>query len=129
MKRRKFIQIAAAGTLAAALPAVTWASDGETALRALATPRIRDLLGDKQALSIGEAYCATCRSESTAGELSRVLLSDTGLSLSSPTNKIRGRLERQVQQDFQRGNTIRVQGWILSRTEARQAALYSILSS
>jgi hypothetical protein len=36
------------------------------------------------------------------------------------------RLDQQVQDDFARGRTVNVNGWILSVTEARQCALYSM---
>ncbi len=37
-------------------------------------------------------------------------------------------LDEIIGQDFAKGNTVQIQGWILSRTEARQYALFSLLA-
>ena len=39
------------------------------------------------------------------------------------------RIKRRIEHDFATGNTLLLKGWMLSRTEARQAALYSMLHS
>jgi hypothetical protein len=44
------------------------------------------------------------------------LLSDT------PINQ----LEQQITVDYQSGNTVLLNGWLLSKTEARQCALFSL---
>lgn len=41
----------------------------------------------------------------------------------------RGSLTSVVRDDFARGRTIVIQGWVLSVTEARQCALFSLLPS
>jgi len=37
-------------------------------------------------------------------------------------------LEESIKNDFETGNTVIVDGWILSRTEARQCALLSTIN-
>ena len=38
-------------------------------------------------------------------------------------------LETRIAEEYRQGTTIEVAGWLLSRTEARQCALYSLLKS
>jgi hypothetical protein len=38
-------------------------------------------------------------------------------------------LDSRVEQDFKTGKTVTAGGWVLSVTEARQCALYSILNA
>jgi hypothetical protein len=39
------------------------------------------------------------------------------------------RVDRRVQADFDQGRTVMLRGWILSQTEARQCALFSLLQT
>jgi hypothetical protein len=43
------------------------------------------------------------------------------------TKKIREWLQLQQRQDFEQGHTVKVQGWILSATEARLCALAALV--
>ena len=49
--------------------------------------------------------------------------------LSSLAQVAEDRLDQRVREDFEGGRTVRLDGWILSNTEARQTALYYILNS
>ena len=40
-------------------------------------------------------------------------------------NKLEALLNQKIQQDFEAGRTVVVNGWVLSQTEARQCALFS----
>ena len=37
-------------------------------------------------------------------------------------------MQKRIQDDFQNGNIMRIEGWILSETEAKQCALFSMIS-
>jgi len=39
---------------------------------------------------------------------------------------VASQLAKKIQQDFQQDKTVVVDGWVLSRTEARQCALFSL---
>ncbi len=134
MDRRAFLStIAALGAGGLALPASPAAAHAvppatpplpPTASTALATPRLLSLLGDDSLVSrIGHRYRAMVTSEDDAGRLTRALVPDSRCSVDEPAAWIDG----QVRQDFTAGRTVTVEGWILSLTEARQCALYSLL--
>jgi len=50
--------------------------------------------------------------------------------LSTDTNEDSSAIEalkKEIKNDFEKGNTVMIDGWILSVTEARQCALFSII--
>jgi hypothetical protein len=73
----------------------------------------------------GLAYRKMTKTEDDKIVLTRLL------SKSNLTDKeaIRTALDNQVKQDFKTDKVITVSGWVLSLTEARQCALFSILNS
>lgn len=126
MHRRRFVQVAAAGALALGLPDA--GPEAPARLHALAHPGLLALFGDRRkVLEIGVAHRTAFPSERTPATLSATLLAGAGAAAHLPDTLLHERLERQVRRDFERGHTVRLNGWILSRTEARQCALYSLL--
>ncbi len=90
----------------------------------VAAPHLLGVLGSVEAVcDIGRCYRALVPDEDDAGVLTRALAP-------SPTDATADDVERwmagRVRQDFAEGHTVTVQGWILSVTEARQCALYSL---
>jgi hypothetical protein len=51
---------------------------------------------------------------------------DQRIDESTDSNLVNSVLEKKVRQDFQENKTVVVDGWILSVTEARQCALFSL---
>jgi hypothetical protein len=51
---------------------------------------------------------------------------DHRIDESTDSNLVNSVLEKKVRQDFQENKTVVVDGWILSVTEARQCALFSL---
>jgi hypothetical protein len=110
MNRRKFVLLGIAG---AAVTSVPFA--GCTRTDAAATPQfLRSLLTDAQLREIGEAYRKRFPSESTA----KILRSLVEPSLPS--------INEVIAAEFRQGRIVVINGWILSETEGRQAALYSL---
>ena len=129
MKRRQFIQIAAMGVAAAALPTAASSKAGPPTFHALASPRLLELLGSSDAVrGIGLAYRERYPSERSVDALARRILPGSLFSSHRSRTEIRRRLDEQIRDDFDRGRTVRLNGWMLSRTEGREAALYSLLS-
>jgi hypothetical protein len=64
-------------------------------------------------------------------ENNQTILNQLLLGNNTPSDKklLQKQLDAQVDQDFKTGKTVTAKGWILSVTEARQCALYSILSA
>ena len=122
MNRRTFIEFAAGGAAALTVPGTTNASEAMQA--ALARPRLLDLLHDKQTMcELGRMYLAAVPAESNAPALANAILAEP---LPGTPTALRAQVNDRVQRDFDEGRIVTVGGWILSVTEARQCALYSL---
>jgi hypothetical protein len=88
---------------------------------ALADLELVASLGPDEVLEIGRAYRAIVPAEDDRAALERALRRERRAV--RPTN------EDPVRADFAAGRVIAVRGWLLSRTEARRCALFSLPSA
>lgn len=109
MKRRKFIVLTTAGAIASTLPFCHFSKNPTTLSQPLFLSTITDI---KTLNQIGNAYRKQTTAEADESTLTK-LLSTTAIS------------DAHIQQDFASGQTLTINGWILSITEARQCALLS----
>lgn len=118
MDRRRFIEVTAAG-MVAAITSGACRDNSEDVAR----PGLLEMLGAERTREIGTLYRAAVPQESTAAALRSAISSSRpiGFALS-----FRRPIERQVHDDFEDGRTVLVGGWVLSLTEARQCAVYSL---
>jgi hypothetical protein len=121
MDRRRFIEVTAAGMVAAI---TSWECAGSPEdVRELAQPALLEMLGAERTREIGTHYRAAVPQESTIPALRSAISS----SRRSGFARIFSRsIDAQVHDDFEAGRTVLVSGWVLSQTEARQCALYSL---
>jgi hypothetical protein len=123
MERRRFLGLIGGGAVAAL---VTGCNGGSAVdARALAHPDLLDALGAERVRALGARY-----RELTPAEHDAAALEDT-IRRSMPFSaRLFGGGEsgvtRLVRDDFADGRTVVVDGWILSATEARQCALFSL---
>lgn len=100
--------------------------------KALAEPKFLSLLCDKSTIRmLGRAYLQLKPDETK----DNILLNDL---LAEETHKVflnqedvamvESHIEDRIVQDFGTDNIVMVQGWVLSVTEARQCALFSIVN-
>jgi hypothetical protein len=78
---------------------------------------------------IGASYREKFNKENHEEQLINILLTDstnTVVPVTSEEAVINSLLEQKIQKDFETGNTVIIKGWILSVTEARQCALFSL---
>jgi hypothetical protein len=89
-------------------------------------PALLEILGPDRVRELGIRYRATTPGESSDSAL-RVKVSGrrSGLRLPFIGQHSIGAM---IRDDFAAGRTVLVDGWVLSVTEARQAALYSLRS-
>ncbi len=127
MERRRFLQITTVGTVALGLPAAGWWSGHPSTLHHLAHPGLLSLLDERRVREIGARYREVVPREDDLATLTSALQKDDGRPVPLTTSNARRSLDRRVRDDFTRGLTIRLDGWILSLTEARQCALFSLL--
>jgi len=130
MKRRQFFQIAAAGTLALSLPLPSGLNRHRFGWPPLAQPGLLTILGDERRVrEIGLTYRQVFPQEDDQETLASILLSDCGVSEPLANATLQSRLDQRIRMDFTNGCTVQLNGWILSVTEARQSALFSLLYS
>lgn len=106
MKRRDFLRITA---LSAAGLTVTARED------AASHPDLLSLLGPEAVRDIGGQYRLLVPAENNRLFLRAAILPS------------RVSIAAMVRRDFETGRTVLVNGWVLSATEARQCALFSLL--
>ena len=121
MDRRRFVQVTAAGMVAAV---TSWGcAETPDDVRELAQPALLEMLGAERTREIGTAYRAAVPQERTVAALSSAISSSRRRGFARKFNRS---IEAQVHDDFEAGRTVLVGGWVLSTTEARQCALYSL---
>ena len=117
LDRRRFLQVAALGVAAAvAGPACERRED-----RAVDRPQLIDMLGPDRVRKLGERYRAQTPIEGSADALRDGIVKGRGFFGKS--------IDDMIEDDFEAGRTVLVDGWMLSQTEARQAALFSLTTA
>jgi hypothetical protein len=121
MDRRRFLEVTTTGMVAAVS---NWGcAENPEDLRELAQPAALAMLGAERTRQIGTAYRADFPQEATTAALTSAI----SRSRRSGFNGIFGcSIDSLIHDDFEAGRTVLVSGWILSLTEARQCALYSL---
>ncbi|MDB5129522.1 hypothetical protein [Mucilaginibacter sp.] len=128
MERRSFVKLSAFTALALTLPFAESCSTNSKEM-AVAQPLLFSHLVDAKAIrEAGLVYRKTHTVEDNQQKLSQLLLSEKETA-SLSKDEIESMLDKQVTNDFKAGNTVMVKGWVMSLTEARQCALFSILKS
>ena len=108
-----------ASTAMLTLPGVAWFALRPTCSEDIADLNMHDVFGDScQVRELGKEYRYVHPEEDDLDVLQDLI---------SPRDE-RINLDELIDQDFANGNTVQVHGWILSRTEARHYALFSLLA-
>lgn len=124
MQRRAFIHLSTYTALALALPFTEGCSPSPETIES--RPFVFSKLADKKTIAeAGAAYRKQFPKENDKTILSNLLI---GTNASQDKSAIAKQLDDSVLNDFKTGKTVTAAGWVLSVTEARQCALYSILN-
>jgi len=130
MKRRTFILLSLYSSAAISIPSLSCSSGSTVAKKAWMQPQLLSHICDAKTLQeIGAAYRKQVSDESKEKQLINLLLTDStnnAIPVTSEDAVINSLLERKIQKDFETGKTVIVKGWVLSETEARQCALFSL---
>jgi hypothetical protein len=128
MLRRAFLRLSTG-----ALTATFWSLAGCTQVPepspALSDPATLGAFADDSTLrDMGRAYLDRVPREARTSRLVRALLEDGhgGLMDQDDPEALRRFLLDRVRADFDANRTVVADGWVLARTEARQAALFSL---
>ena len=120
LDRRRFLQLSALGVIAAVADSAC-ARSSDRADAAADRPQLLAMLGPERVRQLGAHYRAANPSENRADAL-RAAISGRGPRIPL----LRKSIDDQIRDDFEAGRAVLVDGWILSVTEARQAALFSL---
>lgn len=123
MKRRSFVLVTGIGISVIAIP--TWYYIyGKTELEtSLTSPELLSYICDDKTINdIGSLYRKEFSDENSEQKLLELLFNH-GSTTPYPNNEL---LNKQIIDDYHTENTIMIDGWVLSRTEARQCALFSL---
>jgi hypothetical protein len=130
MKRRNFILLSSMTAAAISIPSINCRRRNQVLDKTLAQPFLLSHICDAKTIqAIGASYRQNLKTEETKDQFVDLLLIDTlGKSVpeSSDISFIQTLLEQKIRKDFKSGNTVTVKGFIISTTEARQCALFSL---
>ncbi len=128
MKRKTFIISAA--VVGAGLPVSYYLyKKGKKIYNA---PEMPDMLArfcdEKTLRDIGAAYLKNTPAENNKEQLTALLLTDKNGKVLKKSDKeaVAGSLNEKTISDFSGFNTLTLAGWVISQTEARQCALFSL---
>jgi len=129
LKRSTFIYYSLVGTAVIAVPSLRCSNRNES-LKALQQPAFLSHICDAKTLDgIGKTYKDEFPKQSSAEQLTQLLLADDSgkvISKNSDHSLITSFLNKKIEEDFQKGRTVVINGWVLSETEAQQCALFSL---
>jgi len=130
MNRRQFLGLSATSALFAGLTGSACGAGTHAAfdLDALARPDLLSILGPDAVRAIGLHYRRLVPGENQVPALHGAILATRPWPSRVPW-PVGPSIADMVHDDFAAGRTIVVQGWVLSVTEARQSALFSLLSA
>ena len=130
MKRRKFILLSGLSAAALSIPSISCHSRNHALDKTLAQPFLLSHICDAKTIqAIGTYYRLNTKAEGDRDQLVELLLTDTfdkSVPESSDTSFIQTLLDQKIHKDFKSGNTVTVKGFVISATEARQCALFSL---
>jgi hypothetical protein len=130
MKRRTVILAGIAATAAIAIPLMKYRSDCISTNDPLMRPTVLTNFCDEKTIrEIGDRYRMQVPEENKEEKLRELLLSDEKKTkkIGIPDDEtISDLLNKKVNDEFKEGDIVIEDGWILSKTEARQCALFSL---
>lgn len=113
MKRRNFILLTMAGAWLAP-------SCNPHEASTLSRPLFLSTICDPSTIRhIGKSYRTTVPAEAKEDKLTNLITENNG-------NDQPQQIDQKIRQDYAAGNTLTIDGWVISVTEARQCALYSL---
>lgn len=130
MNRTEFLRLSAFAAAAVGFPLLSSCNSGKKDQKQWADPEFLSRLFDRETIiKAGNEYLKKNPDENDAGKLTGLLLGESSVSALTDEKAIHQFLLEKIQKDFADGNTVMVQGWVLSATEARQCALFALLNT
>ena len=124
MNRKDFLVLSGFGLAALSLPAACQLSQRRERLASLARPIELSKICDTPALvAIGARYLKVAPGEGEEDLLADLL----SQGRKGPPDSLAHMLQQRIRADYESHDTLILEGWVLSRTEARQCALLSLI--
>jgi hypothetical protein len=127
MQRRQFLQLTGMGGTVILVTGMSCSRRHPVSYDILGKPEELAQICDLKTLKeIGMAYRGQSPSETGGDKLETLLLTDSSgnpVSSESDHSFIQALMRKKIEHDFETGNIVILEGWILSITEARQCAL------
>jgi len=128
MKRKDFIKLSAFATVAISIPLLD-SCGPSVAERAMSQTGFLSRLFDVKTIKdAGKAYLQKTPAENDDDRLVQLLADNGSITNSTDEKAIHEYLDEKIKQEFETGNTVLVNGWVLAITEARQCALFSLMN-
>ena len=129
MKRKDFILLSFYSGVAVSIPFIVCGTGSAVARKPWVAPNLLSHICDVKTLKeIGTTYRQKFSNENSEERLANLLLTGNDnkvVSENSDDAVIHSLLDKKIKNDFKTGNTVVIKGWILSKTEAQQCALFS----
>lgn len=131
MKRRKFLWYSTVISVSALFPLTGCEKDTELDDFISLPTTLSNIYNKETIISVGKAYLKMFPDEKNKNELETQLMKAFNVKRSVNQLNIKQFLEiidDQIKVDFEENNIVIVDGWVLSKTEVRQCAYFSILN-
>ncbi len=130
MLRRTFCQLTSMAVASTFLPLMACVGPDPALQRKLSLPTTLATINDPVTISeVGKTYMEQVPGENNPENLiDELMISPNGDAIPNTTDSLTLQkiMSKKVQADFDNGEIVVVRGWVLSRTEARQCALFSL---
>jgi hypothetical protein len=129
MQRRDFIRLSAYGTVMLGVPFIAGCSHKPVNAAIDQPPFLMHIMDKKTILETGKRYISMVPQEASSSILEDLLTEKSDISGSTPPEKVHAHFNAVSTADFKANRTVIVDGWVLSATEARQCALFSLVET
>ncbi len=129
MKRRTFLITTTAALAVASIPVIRYYSNGKKEYHPLVMPQeLGNFCEEKAIREIGNQYRKLVPQESEKTKLEQILLTDDTGKLTTASEKaaVSSLINKKIIDDFNNFRIHVLSGWVISVTEARQCALFSL---
>ena len=130
MLRRIFVELTSIALVGSVVPFVGCSSSPTRLERILSLPAALATINDPETIAaLGRSYLTAVPNENSSEKLMDKLLLDVEENIIAKNTDeavLMELLNQKVLSDFEKGETVILDGWVLSKTEARQCALFSL---
>jgi hypothetical protein len=129
MKRRDFIRLSAYSTALLGVPFIAGCHYKPSHAALLQPTFLVHIMDRKSLLVTGQQYLKQVPAENSGDKLEKILLDNPALPGSADAQTMQAYFTKKTADDFANKQTVVVDGWVLSATEARQCALFALSES